>query len=424
MTTEFRLPELGENVATGAVTKILVAVGDAVASGQNVLEIETDKAVAEIPCPLSGKIVEIRVREGQKISPGEVILVVEESAASGEDKSAEVEKVAVESDTADAVPRKKAKIAEPLTEKMRRDVARAAPSVRQLAREHGIVLEEVPTADPTGKITAQDVLKYAAARKENAPLSESADETVTADSNLRQDSDKWGKVTIEPMNAVRSKAAAHLTHCWTTIPHVTHFDKADITELDKFRKHYARQAEAAGAHLTVTAFLIKLLPDVFKRFPRMNATVDMDRQLFVLKQYCNIGVAVDTPNGLIVPVIRHVDKKNVMNIAIEMADSASRARERKLALEDMQGGGFTVSNLGGMGGYAFTPIINAPETAILGVSRAGMEPVYNGKDFEPRLMLPLSLSYDHRCIDGADAARFLRYLCESLEHPWRLTLGL
>ena len=421
MTTQFTLPELGENITSGTVAKVLVAVGDQVEAGQNVLEIETDKAVAEIPCPTAGKVVEVRAAEGKKINVGDVVLVLEE----GDTAPSEEESKPAAKKQATPKPAATEAAAPPTqTAKTTGGKVRAAPSVRQLAREHDVSLEEIPHNDPSGKVSAEDVLAYVASRKNAPPLPSENSAASQPAANLENGTDKWGDVVLEPMNAIRRKAAEHLTQCWTTIPHVTHFDKADITELEQFRKRYGQQAEKVGVRLTITAFLVKLLPEVFKQFPRMNATVDMKQQQFILKQYFHIGVAVDTPNGLVVPVIRDVDTKTVLDIAREMAQLAAKARDRKLALEDMQGGGFTVSNLGGMGGYAFTPIINAPETAILGVSRTTMEPVYKDNTFVPRLMLPLSMSYDHRCIDGADAARFMRYLCESLEHPWRLTLGI
>ncbi len=415
MNLEFRLPELGENIASGTVAKVLVKEGDTVTAGQNVVEIETDKAVAEIPCPFSGKVVEVRAKEGKKINSGDVVLIIEEGAAV---TPAEQKPVAAVSQVPAAQPK-----ATDVSTKTSGGTVRATPSVRKLAREHDVSLAEVPYRDPSGKVSAQDVLDYIASRENSAETSVNMMEmsTETIPERIK---DRWGDIVAEPMNAIRRKAAEHLSHCWTTIPHVTHFDKADITELEAFRKQYSAKAEKVGVRLTVTAFLLKLLPDIFKKFPRMNASVDMEHEQILLKQYYHIGVAVDTSNGLVVPVIRHVDTKSVVEIAREMAHLAAKARERKLTLEDMQGGGFTVSNLGGLGGYAFTPIINAPETAILGVSRSVIEPVYRGNTFEPRLMLPLSFSYDHRCIDGADAARFTRQLCEALENPWSLSLGL
>lgn len=236
--------------------------------------------------------------------------------------------------------------------------------------------------------------------------------------------DSWGPVETEPMNAIRQKAAVHLSHCWRTIPHVTHFDKADITELESFRRRNAARLEKQGVRLTITAFVIQLLPEALKQFPRFNASVDMESQSILLKRYYHIGVAVDTPHGLVVPVLRNVAAKKVMEISREMSDLSQKARDRRLALSDMQGGTFTVSNLGGVGGHAFTPIINAPEAAILGISRAQLEPQYLEQTWQPRLMLPLSLSYDHRIIDGADAARFLRCIVEMLSQPWQMALGV
>ncbi len=419
MTKEFTLPELAENITSGTVARVLVTANDAISAGQNVIEIETDKAVAEIPCPWAGKVIEVRVKEGDTVNVGDVLLLLDEN---GGEEAVETPspKPAVAPATKEPAPAEKKRA----TQNGEASDVRAAPSVRQLAREHDIPLDAIPTHDSSGRVTAQDVRDYIASQDSADADTVNGEATKPEEEAHKSDHDKWGAVVIEPMNAIRVKTAEHLTQCWTTIPHVTHFDKADITELDSFRKRYAREAEKADARLTITAFLIKMLPEVFQRFPRLNATVDMENQQFILKQYCHIGVAVDTPNGLVVPVLRHVNTKSVLEIAVEIALLAEKARARKLALEDMRGGGFTVSNLGGLGGHAFTPIINAPETAILGVSRAAMEPVYSGDAFEARLMLPLSLSYDHRCIDGADAARFLRYLCESIEHPWRLTLGL
>ena len=427
MTTEFNLPELGENITSGTVAKILVSKGDTIEANQNVLEIETDKAVAEIPCPFAGKVFEIRAAEGEKINVGDVVFLLEETDApvkkdtdtAKEDVSVKKKEPAPENSTAPTTAAQ---------EKKKGGKVRAAPSVRKLAREHDLSLEEIPYSDPGGKITANDVLAYVAAadeEQEEKPGSETNDASpASGETAYDRSTDKWGEVFVEPMSAIRRKAATHLSECWTTIPHVTHFDRANITELEAFRQRYSQKAEKSGAKLTITAFLIKLLPEVFKQFPRFNATVDMEQEQFLLKQYCNIGVAVDTPKGLVVPVMRDVNTKSVMDISAEMSHLAAKARDRKLPLDALQGGGFTVSNLGGLGGYAFTPIINAPETAILGISRSAIEPVYIEHEFQPRLMLPLSLSYDHRCIDGADAARFMRFLCESLEQPWRLTLGL
>lgn len=426
MIKEFKLPELGENVASGTLGKLLVKVGDVVAEGQNVLEIETDKAVAEIPSGVSGKITEIRVKEGAAIRPGEVVFLVETDAAQAAapapepaaqpaaEPAAETPKPA-----APAPPPAQPAAPAPAGAVPRPGLVRAAPSVRAKARELGVDLNEVPTADPSGRVTLQEVLAFAQggaapAAEEDAP----AQPAPAAASGPAAP----GGATVEPFSAIRRKTAEHMTECWTTIPHVTHFDKADVTGLEELRKKYGKKVDAAGGRLTITSFVLKALPEVLKRFPKFNASLDMAGQQAVYKHFYNIGVAVDTPNGLLVPVIKDADQKSIVEMSVELGELASKARDRKLALENMQGGTFTVTNLGGLGGHAFTPIINAPETAILGMSRAVMEPVWANGQFVPRLMLPLSLSYDHRLIDGADAARFLRRLIEVLEQPWILFL--
>ncbi|HOV61010.1 MAG TPA: 2-oxo acid dehydrogenase subunit E2 [Candidatus Hydrogenedentes bacterium] len=474
MKREFRLPELGENVSQGTVGRVLVKPGDVVSAGQNVLEIETDKAVAEIPVPFAGTVVEVRVKEGATVKTGDVVMVLEESAVDATASPAVQQPPEAPAVTEAPVPvaatekppvspaesrtQGPAPVAPPVARTpvvtevpvtgagLRKGPVRAAPSVRALARELGVNLEDVPTADPTGRIMAADVMAWHQRLQQGAvvpppAVSESAGISVTAapqatpevslDTVVRPDDgmaslpgeaveDRWGPASAEPMNAVRRKTAEHMTACWETIPHVTHFDKADITALDALRLKYARAVEKAGGRLTITSFVLKALPFVLKQFPKFNASVDMAGQRVIYKGYYHIGVAVDTPTGLLVPVLRDVDRKSITQLSVELPAVAARARERKLSLEDMQGGTFTVSNLGGLGGYAFTPIINAPEVAILGMSRAQYEPVWSGGQFAPRLMLPFSLSYDHRLIDGADAARFLRRLIEILENPWVL----
>ncbi len=450
---EFKLPELGENVTAGTVGKILVKAGDIVSVGQNVLEIETDKAVAEIPSSVAGKVVEIRIKEGGSVRAGEVVFLVDESAAGATAPEPKAEKAAPAPSKAEAretpPPVKTADVPAPAPAPApaapaapviaagavpRPGLVRATPSVRQMARELGVDLNEVPTADPLGRVTAQDVLAYKQssgavsappeAAAPPAPVHAPAAPAVPAQATPSGEtvSDKWGAVVAQPMNAVRRKTAEHMAACWAAIPHVTHFEKADITGIEELRKKHGKKIEAAGGKLTVTSFILKALPAALRKFPKFNASLDLENQRVLLRQYCNIGVAVDTPNGLLVPVIRDADKKSIAELSVELPALAKKARDRKLSVEDMQGGTFTVSNLGGLGGNAFTPIINAPEVAILGMSRSQIEPVWANGQFAPRLMLPLSLSYDHRLIDGADAARFLRWLVEVLEQPWLLFL--
>ncbi|HRZ83503.1 MAG TPA: 2-oxo acid dehydrogenase subunit E2 [Candidatus Hydrogenedentes bacterium] len=437
MIKEFKLPELGENVASGTLGKLLVKVGDVVAEGQNVLEIETDKAVAEIPSGVAGKITEIRVREGAAVRPGEVVFLVETDAAQAAAPAPEPAAQPAPAPVAEAPkpaapaaapaqpvspPVQPVAAAVPAGAVPRPGLVRAAPSVRAKARELGVDLNEVPTADPSGRVTLQEVLAFAQGSAAPAAAAQAEEAPAPSAPAAPPPSAAPGGTTVEPFSAIRRKTAEHMTECWTTIPHVTHFDKADVTGLEELRKKYGKKVEAAGGKLTITSFVLKALPGVLKRFPKFNASLDMAGQQAVYKHFYNIGVAVDTPNGLLVPVIKDADKKSIVEMSVELGELAAKARERKLALENMQGGTFTVTNLGGLGGHAFTPIINAPETAILGMSRAVMEPVWANGQFVPRLMLPFSLSYDHRLIDGADAARFLRRLIEVLEQPWILFL--
>jgi len=442
MATAFKLPVLGENVNAGTIARVLVKPGDGIKKGQAVLEVETDKAVVEVPAPGDGKVVEVKVKDGQKINVGDVVLSYEAGAAgaaapapSPTSAPAAVAAPAAKpapklTVLAPPAPRAAAPVPAQTPAAPRSGLVLASPSVRRLAREMGVDLNTLPTSDPSGRVTAQDVLNFAAtggAAATTAPVAAPSAPTASAPvaapaPSGEVSSDKWGAVVLEPMNAIRRKTAEHMTTCWTTIPHVTHFDKADITALEEARKKYAKKIEAAGGKLTITCFLLKVLATALKKFPRFNSSLDLASERLVMRQYYHVGVAADTPNGLLVPVVRNVDQKSIAEIAVELPALAAKARDRKLGLEEMQGATFTVSNLGGLGGHAFTPIVNAPEVAILGVSRSTIEPVFQNGQFVPRLMLPLSLSYDHRVIDGADAARFARYVCETIEQPWSLFL--
>jgi pyruvate dehydrogenase E2 component (dihydrolipoamide acetyltransferase) len=302
----------------------------------------------------------------------------------------------------------------------------ASPSVRRLAREIGIDIAEVPGTGPNGRVTMEDVKAYSRrvrtdVRPARGPSPLTAC-TTPAPSPRVVEASAQGTVEREAMNSVRRRTAENMTGAWTTIPHVTQFDKADVSEFDRLRTQFGPRVEAAGGKLTVTAVLVKVITAALKRFPQFNAVVDMTAQEIVYKRYYNIGVAVDTDRGLLVPVIHDADRKNIIEIAVELQGLAARAREKKNRLEEMQGATFTISNLGGIGGTSFTPIVNPPEVAILGVSRSRVEPVYVDGAFQPRSLLPLSLSYDHRVIDGADAARFLRWVCEAVEQPFVLLL--
>jgi pyruvate dehydrogenase E2 component (dihydrolipoamide acetyltransferase) len=294
--------------------------------------------------------------------------------------------------------------------------APAAPSVRRMARELGVDINQVAGSGDAGRISVEDVKNHA------KRLVTGAARSGGVASEALPDFSRWGAVERQPMRAVRRKTAEHLAAAWAAIPHVTQFDVADITALEELRTKYAKQTEAAGGSLTVTAIAVKVVASALRVFPQFNTSIDLANDEIVVKKYVNIGIAVDTDRGLLVPVIRNADQKNIIQIAAELSQLSEKARSRKIALEEMQGGTFSISNLGGIGGTYFTPIVNAPEVAILGISRASMQPKFTNNQFVPRMMLPLSLSYDHRAIDGADGIRFLRWVVQALEEPFVLAL--
>jgi pyruvate dehydrogenase E2 component (dihydrolipoamide acetyltransferase) len=453
--SEFKLPELGENISQGELVRLMIAPGAKVSEGQPVMELETDKAVVEVPSSVSGVVKEVKVKEGEKIKVGQVIFTLEGGAAApppARTSNAPVEHVSgqhgarlafqaairAEGKTEEqALPPDQPQPAAPIfsmpaqlgkvagTE--HRQAIPAAPHVRRLAREIGVDIYEVKGTGPGGRISEDDVkscakalLSAAAAATQAPPLA-----GHFAQPHL-PDFAKWGKVERVSMRGVRRKTAEHLAEAWNTIPHVTQHDRADITELEQLRARFAPKAEEAGGKMTVTAIALKVCSAALKVFPQFNASIDIEREEIVYKQYINIGVAADTDRGLLVPVIRDVDKKNIVELAVELSQLSKKARDKKITPEDMQGGTFTITNLGGIGGVGFTPIVNHPEVAILGLSRSRIEPEWipekDGGKFEPRLILPLSLSYDHRLIDGADAARFLRWIAEAFEQPFLLSV--
>ncbi|HEX3355328.1 MAG TPA: dihydrolipoyllysine-residue acetyltransferase [Terriglobales bacterium] len=447
--SEFRLPELGENIEQGDLVRLLISPGAKVSEGQPVMELETDKAVVEVPSSVTGTVKEIKVKEGTKIKVGQVIFTLEGGASSQQEKPrhAPVEHISEQHEArlsvqaaiqaegkteaqvflpdqpqagapkAFAMPEQLGKVAG--TE--HRAPAPAAPHVRRLAREIGVDIYEVKGGGPGGRISEDDVKAYAKS------LLASASGTGTAQGNRFMpaplpDFSKFGKVERVSMRGVRRKTAQHLWEAWTTIPHVTQQDKADITELEQLRARFAPKAEEAGGKMTVTAIALKVCASALKVFPQFNASIDMAKEEIVYKQYINVGVAVDTDRGLLVPVIRDVDKKNIVELAAELTQISRKAKDKKLTPAEMEGGTFTITNLGGIGGTGFSPIVNYPEVAILGLSRSSMEPIWMNGKFEPRQVLPLSLSYDHRLIDGADAARFLRWIAEAFEQPFLLSV--
>ena len=450
--TEFKVPELGENVATGDVTKVLVNVGDTITREQPVLELETDKATIEVPSSVAGVVKEIRVKKGDKVTVGAVVLTVDAPASGNGDRAAAATTpppdaapsldappvAAPQSAPAQAsassrvVPMPVRQTQEPAPAPAaappppaRPDgrAAPASPAVRRLAREIGVNINDVEGTGPNGRITQEDAKEHAR-RILSSVGSASAMGAGTLARPARQlpDFSKFGEIERQAWTNIRRVTAEHLSYAWNAIPHVTQFDKADVTELEALRKRHKEQVAKAGGNLTVTAMLVRILATAVRKFPQFNASIDTERGEIVFKKYLNIGVAVDTDRGLLVPVIRNADEKNITQIAVELNQLAERARDRKLTPDDMSGGSITVSNLGGIGGTYFTPIVNWPEVAILGVSRGAIEPVWKDGKFEPVQRLPLSLSYDHRVIDGADAMRFLRWVVEAIEQPFLLSL--
>jgi pyruvate dehydrogenase E2 component (dihydrolipoamide acetyltransferase) len=454
--TEFRLQELGENISQGDLVRLMISPGAKVSEGQPVMELETDKAVIEVPSSVNGIVSEVNVKEGEKIKVGQLIFTLKASASAQTEttrpQNQPVEHVSGQTGARlafQAAIRAEGKTEEqalppdqptprPPTFSMpaqlgkvagteHREAIPAAPHTRRLARELGVDIYAVKGSGPGGRIGEEDVKAHTKA-------------TLTALSAVSQappraghfiepklpDFSKWGKIERVSIRGVRRKTAEHLAESWNTIPHVTQHDRADITELEQLRARFAPKAEQAGGKMTVTAIALKVCSAALKVFPQFNATIDMEKQEIIYKQYINIGVATDTDRGLLVPVVRDVDKKNIVELAVELSQLSQKAREKKITVADMEGGTFTISNLGGIGGTAFTPIVNHPEVAILGLSRSRMEPEWiqnnSGGKFEPRMILPLSLSYDHRLIDGADAARFLRWIAEAFEQPFLLSV--
>ena len=441
MEVEFRLPHLGENISSADIVKINVAEGDKVELDQVVVEIETDKATVEVPSDVSGIVKKIYVKEGAKAKVGEPIISIEvdsSQSVSSSQSTVSSEKQEVRSEKIDVNP--ESKIQElnhqpfqkvepthsPTVVTLPRDIVQvvvpAAPSVRRFAREIGVDVHQVRGSGVSGRISIEDVKAFAKAMNEQIQKGGLSSTNVGVARETLPDFSKWGELERQPMSNIRRKTAEHLSYAWVTIPHVTQLDKADITDLEKLRKQFGKKVEEAGGKLTVTSVLLKVIASAIKIFPQFNSSVDMEKNEVIFKKFVNVGIAVDTDRGLLVPVIRDVDKKNIIQLSIELAEISKKARDKKLSIEDMQGGCFTISNLGGIGGTYFTPIINSPEVAILGVSKSVFEPVYIDGKLEPRLIMPLSLSYDHRIIDGADGIRFLRWVVNALENPFLLSI--
>jgi pyruvate dehydrogenase E2 component (dihydrolipoamide acetyltransferase) len=438
MANEVKLQALKENVDVVEVNEVLASVGDDVAVDQPLLEVQADKASLPVPSPVAGRVVEMRVKPGDEIPIGHVYCVIEgadgQQPPRGEQEPKGVEAMKQVEEARDTKPKtedikaaiKEEKPAPPPArvpparvdrdrkkEPARPAVVHAGPATRRLARELGVPLEEVTGSGKLGRITEDDIRGHVRRLATGGgPVSQPSGEPSLPDFT------KWGEVERQPLRGVRKATARQMGLAWRLIPHVTQHDLADVTELEAFRKEQSAQ----GVKLTITAFALKAAAVALGRFPRFNASLDGAKNELVLKRYCHIGVAVDTEQGLLVPVVRNVREKSVMELAGELVDLAARAREGKLDADAMAGATFTISNLGGIGGTAFTPIVNWPEVAILGMSRGRWEPRLADGQFTQRMMLPLSLSYDHRVIDGAEAARFTRFLAELLEKPALLLL--
>lgn len=437
MPVEFKLPDLGEGIHEGEIIEVLVHVGDRVEDGQTVLVVETDKASAEVPSPVTGTVKEIRVKPGQTVHVGDVMIVFlaegeKEGEAAAAPPKAEEEREA-------RPPAEKEEKAERLAEKGEEIAGRplptapaegpvpAAPSTRRLARELGVDLREVRPSGPGGRVTSEDVRAFAEVKKRPEPAkpaaapAEEIQRPVPIAPPPMPQFDKIGPVERIPLRSVRRATARHLAAAWSQVPHVTHMDVADITDLEKFRQKHRPQVEKQGGALSLTVFVLKVAVAALKKFPQFNATLDMEKEEIILKHYYNVGVAVDTERGLLVPVIRDVDRKSIVELAIELKHIAEKTRQGKASMEEMSGGSFTITNIGPIGGTGFTPIINYPEIAILGMAQSRLQPVVMGdeENFQivPRLMLPLNITFDHRALDGAQAARFLTTIIEALENP-------
>lgn len=404
----------------------MVHVGDRIEVDTPLITLESDKASMDIPSPVAGTVTKLSVKVGDKVSEGDVILFATVENGSEVAKTEQTASESVQVSTFES--------SKPATEDLKKEdvspktisastvestrILAAGPAVRRMARELGVNLSEVAGTGRKERITKEDVQAFVKARLSEQPSSSS----LGMPSNPVIDFSQFGEIETKPLNKIKRLTGVNVHRSWITIPHVTQFDSADITDVEAFRKSEAENAKEKGYKLTLLAFVCAVVSKALKAFPQFNASLDATGANLVYKKYCNIGIAVETPNGLVVPVIKNVDKLSVADIATEMTRLSSKARDKGLMPADMAGGCFTISSLGGIGGTSFTPIVNSPEVAILGLSRSEIKPVYENGTFQPRLMLPLSLSYDHRVIDGAEAARFTRFICDCLSDIRRILL--
>jgi pyruvate dehydrogenase E2 component (dihydrolipoamide acetyltransferase) len=426
MARSFRMPDLGEGIHEGEVLAVLVSVGDEVKEGDPILEVETDKAAVEIPSPYTGKVTEISIKEGDIVKVGDVLMTF----SNGEEKEA------VEKEEPLEKPAERAEKVVPMPAAARAEgPVPASPATRRLAREMGVDLHQVTPTGRGGLVTADDVKAYAeqGEKIEKVPAAPSERPVEVAPMGAPvpalPDFSKWGPVERLPMRSIRRATARQMKLAWSQIPHVHNQEWVDVTKLEAFRKNHKAEIEEKGGKLTHTVFAMKAAATALKTYPKFNATLDTEAGELVIKHYFHIGVAVNTNDGLIVPVIRDVDRKSIVELSVELNDLVQRTRERKATLEEMQGGTFTITNVGPMGGGFFAPIINYPEVAILGMGSASMQAVVkekeeNGYEIVPRLMMPIVLCIDHRVLDGADALQFIRVLKEALEDPEELLITM
>ena len=419
------VPDIG-NFKDVAVIEVAVKAGDTVKAEQALITLETDKAAMDVPAPFDGVVKEVKVKLGDKVSQGSLIVLIEAGEGTAQAAPAPAAASAAVSapvsqnpnpSPALPLPGEGAASTPPLTRGGREGLAHASPAIRRFARELGVDLVQVKGSGEKDRVTRDDVQNFV-----KSGLAQPRGSSLQMLAIPEIDFAKFGTIETRPLSRIQKISGANLRRNWMSIPHVTQHDEADISEMEAFRKQMGEEYAKQGIKLTPLAFLLKAAAATLKHFPGFNASLDASGENLIVKKYIHIGVAVDTPDGLVVPVLRDVDKKGIVQLAGELGEISAKARDRKLTAADMQGGCFTISSLGGIGGTAFTPIINAPEVAILGVSRSSMKPVYKDGEFVPRLMLPLSLSYDHRVIDGAAAARFTVYLAHVLADIRRLVL--
>ena len=425
MSKEIVVPDIGD-FKDVEVIEVLVAPGDNIRPEDSLISVESDKAAMEIPAPEGGVVKDVKVAVGDKVSEGSLILVLDAAneppaaveptplptTAAPAPVEEPVAAAPVPPPPAPAKPSPTATIDEVSFAK-----AYASPSVRRFARDLGVDLGQVEGSGRKGRITQDDVTGFV-----KCAMTQPTGGGLGVAPMPEIDFSQWGEIDTRPLTKINKLTGRNLHRNWVTVPHVTQFDEADITDLEDFRKSMVAEYKDKGIKITMLSFLMKAVVSALKEYPRFNSSLDVTGENLIFKKYYNIGIAVDTPDGLVVPVVRDVDRKSLVDLAQELGEISQKARDKKLKPADMQGGCITISSLGGIGGTKFTPIVNAPDVAILGVSRAKMQPVWNGEEFEPRLILPLSLSYDHRVIDGADGARFTSFLSRVLSDTRRLLL--